>query len=299
VALIVGCAVATQLAGCLDGGQPDEIWLETGAGEGQVVYPRGICYSKADDTYFVVDRLARIQHLDNHGKYLNSWRTPEQSRGRPVGISFGPDGNVWVPDTHYHRVMVYKANGELVRQFGGFGRNPGQFIYPTDVAFDSQGRVFVSEYGDNDRVQVFERETGKFLFQFGHFGNGDGEFSRPQSMVILGDTLYVTDACNHRISVWNTQGRFLRNMCKIGSGDGELRFPYGLDADSRGRLIVCEFGNNRVQRIDKQTGKGLGTWGVAGRDPGQLAYPWAVAVDKDNRVVTVDSGNNRLQVFEF
>jgi hypothetical protein len=51
--------------------------------------------------------------------------------------------------------------------------------------------------------------------------------------------------------------------------------------------------------IDKQTGRGLASWGGAGREPGQLAYPWAVAVDKAGRIVTVDSGNNRLQVFEF
>jgi DNA-binding beta-propeller fold protein YncE len=159
--------------------------------------------------------------------------------------------------------------------------------------------VFVSEYGDNDRIQVFDRDSGKFLFQFGQFGNGDGQFSRPQSMVIIGDTLYITDSCNHRISVWTTQGSFVRNMCKIGSAGGELRFPYGLDVDSKGRLVVCEFGNNRVQLIDKETGKGLGTWGAGGREPGQLAYPWAVSVDKDDRVVAVDAGNNRLQVFEF
>jgi len=195
--------------------------------------------------------------------------------------------------------LADKPGGELIREFGGFGKKPGQFVYPTDVAFDSRGRVFVAEYGDNDRVQVFDRESGKFLFQFGKFGNGDGEFSRPQSMVILGDTVYITDASNHRISVWTTEGRFLRNMCKIGSGDGELRFPYGLDVDSKGRLVVCEFGNNRVQLIDKETGRGLGTWGAGGRELGQLAYPWAVAVDKDDRVVAVDAGNNRLQVFEF
>jgi hypothetical protein len=69
--------------------------------------------------------------------------------------------------------------------------------------------------------------------------------------------------------------------------------------DKEGHLIVCEFGNNRVQMIDKETGKGLKTWGAAGRDPGQLAYPWGVIVDKRDRVVAVDAGNNRLQVFEF
>jgi DNA-binding beta-propeller fold protein YncE len=63
--------------------------------------------------------------------------------------------------------------------------------------------------------------------------------------------------------------------------------------------VVCEFGNNRVQLIDKETGKGLATWGSGGRELGQLAYPWGVAVDKKDHVVTVDAGNNRLQVFEF
>jgi DNA-binding beta-propeller fold protein YncE len=111
--------------------------------------------------------------------------------------------------------------------------------------------------------------------------------------------LYVTDACNHRIDVFTTDGRFLRTMGKIGSGPGEFRFPYGLDMDSKGRLVVCEFGNNRVQLIDKQTGRSLGIWGTGGRELGQLAYPWGVAVDKEDRVVAVDAGNNRLQVFSF
>jgi DNA-binding beta-propeller fold protein YncE len=69
--------------------------------------------------------------------------------------------------------------------------------------------------------------------------------------------------------------------------------------DHEGHLIVCEFGNNRVQMIDKESGKGIKTWGSGGHDPGQLAYPWAVAIDKRDRIVAVDAGNNRLQVFEF
>ena len=69
--------------------------------------------------------------------------------------------------------------------------------------------------------------------------------------------------------------------------------------DGDGSLIVCEFGNNRVQKIDAETGRGIAVWGGPGRDLGQLAYPWGVAVDKRGRVVTVDAGNNRLQVFQF
>jgi len=290
--------MAFLLVGCSRGGKPDAVWMETGAGEGQVVYPRGICYSKADDSYYVVDRLARIQHLDREVKFVAGWRMPEMAQGKPVGLTIGPDGNVWVPDTHYSRVMVFNPKGELLKQFGKYGREKGEFIYPSDIAFDATGRIFVSEFGDHDRIQVFDKDLN-YLFEFGRFGAEDGEFSRPQSMVIDGETLYVTDACNHRIDVFTTDGRFVRSMGRIGSGLGEFRFPYGLDIDSKGRLVVCEFGNNRVQLIDKETGKGLAAWGTGGRELGQLAYPWGVAVDKKDRVVAVDAGNNRLQVFEF
>ena len=287
------------LAGCGDGTKPEAIWCETGTGPAQVVYPRAIAYRPQDDTFYVIDRMARVQHLDRKGECLNEWRMPAWANGKPVGVSIGPDGNVYVPDTHYQRIMVYSPTGELLRQWGSAGHGPGQFIYPTDVAFDSKGDVFVSEYGDNDRIQVFSPH-GEYLYQFGKFGKGAQEFSRPQSIVIDDkDVVYVTDACNHRIQVFKTDGTFVKTIGHAGSGLGEFRYPYGLDEDAEGRLIVCEFGNNRVQLIDKETGRGLKTWGSGGHDPGQLAYPWGVAVDRHEKVVAVDAGNNRLQVFEF
>jgi len=298
--LVIGhWTLVILLTGCTKPGSPDAIWCETGTGPDQVVYPRGITYSPTDDTFFVVDRMARIQHLDRAGKFIAEWRMPQWNLGKPVGLSVGPDGLVYVADTHYHRVAVYDPKTcQQVREWGSLGQGPGQFIFPTDIAFDDNGHIFVSEYGDNDRISVFDRDA-KFLYQIGKFGQGPGEFSRPQSMLIDGDTLYVTDACNHRICVCKTDGTFVRNMGRSGSAPGEFRFPYGLDMDRDGNLIVCEFGNNRVQKIDKQTGRSLAVWGSAGREPGELAYPWGVAVDKRNRVVAVDAGNNRLQVFGF
>jgi DNA-binding beta-propeller fold protein YncE len=285
------------LTSCRKPGEPAAIWCETGTGPDQVVYPRGIAYSPQDDTFFIVDRVARIQHLDHNGKYLNEWQMPQWQLGKPVGLTVGPDGNLWVPDTHYHRVMVYKPDGTNLREFGSLGNGPGQFIYPTDIAFDSSGKIFVSEYGDHDRISVFDRDC-QYLYEIGKFGQGDGEFSRPQSILIDGDLLYVTDASNHRICVFKTDGTFVRNMGRCGSRPGEFRFPYGLDLSRDGNLIVCEFGNNRVQKIDKLTGKEIATWGQAGREPGEFAYPWGVMVDRRDRIVVVDAGNNRLQVFD-
>jgi DNA-binding beta-propeller fold protein YncE len=294
----LGVVALTVLSGCRDGKAPEEVWLETGTAPGQVVYPRAITYSPNDNTFFIVDRLARVQHLSAEGKPLAEWRMPEWRIGKPVGVSVAPDGNVYVPDTHYYRVIVYSPAGKEIRRFGERGDGPGQFIWPTDIAFDKAGNCYVSEYGGHDRIQVFAPD-GTYQREFGKCGNGPGEFSRPQSMVIDGDYVYVTDACNHRIAVFKTDGTFVRNFGEIGSDLGQFRFPFGLAEDARGRLVVCEFGNNRLQLVDKETGKGLEVWGAPGRDLGQLAYPWAVALDKSGRVMAVDSGNNRVQVFEF
>jgi ABC-type Fe3+ transport system permease subunit/sugar lactone lactonase YvrE len=300
VGMILLVVATMWLSGCADPKKPQEIWCETGTGPDQVVYPRGITYDPQDDSFFVVDRMARVQHLDHQGRFLNEWRMPDFALGKPVGLSVGPDGLVYIPDTHYHRVRVYQPDGTFVREWGSFGNAPGQFIYPTDIAFDSKDNIFVGEYGDHDRISVFDHD-GKYLYEVGRFGQGDGEFSRPQSLLIdtKTDTLYITDACNHRIVVFKTDGTWVKNIGHTGSAPGEFRFPYGLDMDREGNLIVCEFGNNRVQKIDPQTGKALAVWGTSGREPGALAYPWAVAVDRRDRVIAVDSGNNRLQVFRF
>ncbi len=274
--LMLGLCVAGICGGCGDHGEPKAVWLETGTAPGQVVYPRAITYSPGDDTFFIIDRVAHIQHLDHNGKYLNGWQMPEWKIGKPVGASVGPDGLLYVPDTHYHRVMVYTPTGTLVRQWGREGRGDGEFIYPTDIAFDEKGRVFVSEYGENDRIQVFDG-AGRKLYQFGSFGTGDGQFSRPQSMLIDQGLVYVTDSCNHRLIVFKTDGSFVRNMGGVGTGLGQFRFPYGLDEDHAGRLIVCEFGNNRVQMVDKATGQGLKTWGSAGATRGNWPIRGAFA----------------------
>ena len=50
LAIAAGTAVVS-CAGCGDHAKPDAIWCETGTGPNQVVYPRGIAYKSADDTF--------------------------------------------------------------------------------------------------------------------------------------------------------------------------------------------------------------------------------------------------------
>ncbi|MEM6560702.1 MAG: hypothetical protein AAF656_03805, partial [Planctomycetota bacterium] len=236
------------LVGC-DGDAPEAVWMERGRGVGQVVYPRAITFDPAGGGFYVVDRTAHVQRLDADGNAIGGWQMPEWNAGKPVGLGVGPDGNLWVPDTHYSRVIVYAPDGTERFRFGSNGDGPGEYRLPTDVAFDDAGNIYVAEYGGNDRITVLDPQLN-VLRTIGTNGTADGQFQRPQSILVVGDELFVADAINHRIAVFGTDGTFRRNLASQGAEPGELNFPYGIDLHPDGDLIVTEYGNNRVQKLD-------------------------------------------------
>jgi ABC-type Fe3+ transport system permease subunit/DNA-binding beta-propeller fold protein YncE len=274
------------------------IFGRTGEGQCEFIYPRPIDITK-DGLLFVVDKTGRIQKLKPDGKYLDSFKMPLTEQGKPTGITVGPDGNLYVADTHYSRVVVFSPDNKIIRQWGSFGKDNGCFIYPTDVAFSGDGKIFVSEYGGNDRISVFNMQ-GEFLYCFGSQGSGNGQLSRPSALCVddSGGKLFVADACNHRIAIYSFDGKVLGYFGKVGSAAGELRYPYDLKLLDDGTIVVCEFGNNRIQLFNTE-GKSLAVYGKAGRQSGQLAYPWGIAVDKQHHVYIVDAGNNRIQVWQI
>ena len=290
--------------GCKDsnihGGEPKVLVIfgRTGAGPGEFLYPRAADIA-TDGSVYIVDKTGRIQRYSSEGKFLSSFKMPEFELGFPTGISFDPDGNLYSADTHYHRVIVFTPEGKIVRQFGQYGEDGGCFIYPTDVAFSGEGRIFVSEYGGNDRISVFD-EDGKFLYSFGSPGSGRGELSRPSALCVDKERkrLYAADACNHRVAIYDYDGTLLDYIGTLGTGLGQLRYPYGLALLEDGNLAVSEFGNNRIQLFSPD-GRSLGFYGRAGRQPGELACPWGLAVDKDGRAFIVDALNNRIQVWQL
>ena len=268
----------------------------TGRGPGQFIYPRAVALA-GDGTLYVVDKTGRVQHLTGEGRFLDGFAMPQIEAGKPTGLAVGPDGLIYVADTHYHRVMVFDPSGALLRQFGRFGEDDGCFIYPTDVAFGADGRIYVSEYGGNDRVSIFSPD-GEFLSSFGTPGSEAGQLSRPAALRVdvQAGRVYVADACNHRVAVCDLSGRPVRYVGSVGGQLGQLRYPYDLALMPGGGILVCEYGNNRIQVFDA-AGRGVVTYGGPGRTPGKLAYPWGVALDGRGRAFVVDAGNNRIQVW--
>lgn len=291
---------------------------EPGRAPGQLMYPRGI--AAAQGQIWVVDKGARVQRIDPEtGRGLRLFETPKHDNGKPTGLTLAPMPGqeprlgLYVADTHEHRILVYdveSGSDEPALAFGAFGTGDGQFTYPTDIAvlLDDAGRVqriYVSEYGGNDRVSAFSPEL-EFLFAFGSFGvaheQDDAEhrvaFDRPQSIAIDPEAreLVVADACNHRIGRFTLEGE---HLAWFGGGESDLfRYPYGIELLEGRRALVAEFGGNRVSVVDLETGEVLTRAGEPGREAGQLASPWGAVVIGDEAFV-LDSGNNRIQVVKI
>jgi DNA-binding beta-propeller fold protein YncE len=257
-----------------------------GADPGRFALPRSAAVDAAG-RYYVVDKSGRVQRFSAAGAVEKVWSTPAVEKGRPTGIAWDPRGTLLVADTHYHRVLRYSPEGELLGEFGGEGREPGRFIYPTGIAVAPDGTVYVSEFGGNDRVQALSPE-GRPLRAWGRYGEADGEFKRPQGVALAGDVLYVADAANHRVQAFGIDGRFLRAW-------GGVRYPYSVAVDVLGRVLVAEYGSHRVSSFSPE-GKPLGAAGGAGDGPGELNTPWGVAA-AGAKILVVDSGNHRVQLW--
>jgi DNA-binding beta-propeller fold protein YncE len=298
--LLVACLAAA--AGCEQNaastGKLEIVWGERGVNDGQFQKPRAIAIDSKDQLY-IVDMTARIQVFTPDGKFLRSWRTPESKNGKPSGLSFDNEGNLLVADTHYFRMLVYTPEGDLLpkRTIGGKnGQGPGEFGFVTHAVQDRHGNYYIAEYGEYDRVQKFSPE-GKFLLQWGGHGSEPGQFIRPQKLAIdEEDHVWVADACNHRIQVFDATGdeaKLTRIWGEQGTEPGKLSYPYGLWLDHHGHLYVAEFGNHRVQKFTLD-GQSLGTFGGAGRKPGELDQPWGLVLDSRGRVHILDTYNHRV-----
>jgi sugar lactone lactonase YvrE len=273
-----------------------EIIGTRGAGVGELNKPRSVAIDAKDNLY-VVDMTGRVQKFSPQGKYLMEWQMPEIEKGKPKGMCRDKTGEIVVVEPHYSRVNFFSPEGRLEGQFGVKGTNVGQLGMPRAAAVNGRGELYVCEYTDSERVQRFTARGEKCLGAWGRLGDKPGEFSRAEGIGLdAQDNVYVADSCNHRIQVFTSEGRFLRQHGRAGAGAGELSYPYDVRVDATGLQFVCEFGNSRIQVFDSQD-RPLEILGGPGGGPGQFSNPWSIALDSKGNLYVADALNNRVQKF--
>jgi DNA-binding beta-propeller fold protein YncE len=238
-----------------------------------------------------LDTAGRVLTYGLDGVVKRSWSMPDTKIGKPEGVCVLHDGEVVVCDTHYHRVVVFEADGKVARIFGKEGQGPGEFIYPVAVTKDAQENLYIAEYGSNDRVQKFTRD-GKFLLAFGGFGTKPGQFQRPSGLAWHDGKIYAADAFNNRLQVFTDDGKFLEVLDATEHLLG-LRLPYDIKLGADNALYVIEYGGGRMTKVSLD-GKLLGRFGKPGSELGEFATPWGLAVDAQGHVFVADTGNRRV-----
>jgi len=221
----------------------------------------------------------------------------------PVDLAVGPGGMLYVVNrsnsahavTGAVRVSVLTVDAEFISQFGTFGEGDGQFVWPTSIARDSGGNLYVADEHRHD-VQVFDSQ-GNFLRRWGSLGAGAGELNRPSGVAVeADDNVLVVDHMNNRIQRFSPDGKSLGAWGTAGSGPGQFNLPWGIDVDNAGNVYVADWRNDRVQKFSA-AGDHLATIGSSGSGYGQLNRPANVTVDDQGKIYVADWGNDRVCVF--
>jgi DNA-binding beta-propeller fold protein YncE len=181
----------------------------------------------------------------------------------PHGIHVDRQGNVWIADfagnqagTKGHQVHKFSPKGEKLLSLGIAGKPgnaDGQFNQPNDVVVGPDGSIYVSDGHDGQgmttdaaiaegvkrgataRISKFSPD-GKFIKSWGKLGVRHGEFRTPHALVFdAKGRLWVTDRGNHRLEIYDQEGKYLESRYMYGRVSGIFikdNMVYAIDSES-------------------------------------------------------------------
>ena len=217
-----------------------------GTKERQFTNLRGVAIS--NDQHILVTDIHRLQKLTFDGVCVQSVGSNKRGSGQlqfntPRGIAVHPTtGLVFVADSNNNRIQVF--NSDLTYAHSITLHGDTQFNKPYDVSLDSDGCVYVAEWGNHCITKL--NTTGKYISRFGFRGIASGQLHYPSFLTINNNLVYVSEFGNDRVSVFDTKGTFLHCFGERGSGEREFDSPQGITTDTLGNLYVSDTDNNRL-----------------------------------------------------
>jgi sugar lactone lactonase YvrE len=196
----------------------------------------------------------------------------------PQGLAVDGQGNVYIADSYNGRVRKVSPGGTITT-FAGTGK-PGpdgdggpatsaRLQYPSAVAADAQGNVYITGLTDDNRVRKVSRGGTITTFAGGGSSFGDGgpatsaQLHGPVGVAVDGQgNVYIADSVNARVrkvSPGGTITTFAGTGAGGYSGDGgpatsaRLFSPHSVAMDRQGNVYIADTANYRVRKVTAGT----------------------------------------------
>ncbi|HEV2122542.1 MAG TPA: hypothetical protein VGW38_07185 [Chloroflexota bacterium] len=187
--------------------------------------------------------------------------------GTVSGLACDRQDNVYVFNrTGEPGVFVFTPDGTLLRKWGAdVFRHPHGIWIGQDATRGGEEVVLVT---DRDLHQVIKYTlTGEKLHEWGAAYREPGDAGEPfnqPARATLGPSgeMFVADGYGqYRVHRFGPNGELTHSWGRRGQGPGAFAWPvHHALLDPRGRLLVCDRGNNRIQAFSTQ-GQYLSEWG--------------------------------------
>jgi hypothetical protein len=244
--------------------------------------------------------------VDANGKIIEQWTQWDKIFKRPHFITinpYDPEKHVWVVDDHMHAIYKFSHDGKTLVQTIGTptvkGADGTHFNRPTFLNWLPDSTLFVSDGYNGTRVAKFDKD-GKFLLDWGMKGTPPND-KRPYYMNnVHGMALdpktrhvFVNDRANHRIQVFDENGKFLYDF-SMGQEPSDIHLIY-IGADRA--LWAFDRGTSKMLKYDLE-GHFLYSFGTWGDFPGGFWGVHGFSVDQDGNFYVAEVDNGRVQKFK-
>ncbi len=243
----------------------------------------------------------------------------------PFNLTFDKNQNLYIADTYNNSIRKINAETGIISTII---RNEDKFAVdalktPTGVTFDQYDNLYIAELS-NLRIRKVNVNSGKAITLVGTKSekeqpNINADLAGPFNVVFdKSGNLYVSvngDSSVRKVDFATGEISDIAGTGEAGfSGDGklaknaQLSNPTGLALDTKGNLYISDTGNERIRKVDLNSGiistiAGNGDNGFLGdgklAKDARLSNPLGLVTDRNNDLYIVDRGNNRIRKIEF